>query len=733
MAKKNTEHQWDFIQTAGLVQVQIKTIEDVLNLKNLDPKLWVALACPTNGVDFPQETMTLLDTDKNGRVRQPEILHAVEYIKKYLAKPEVIMTPGDSIPIDAFSDEILCCDTSAKNAAKSILKVLNKGEQQEISLSDVNETDKLFSAEVYNGDGILTPQSIKDENLKSIVQDAINCTGGSDDISGQKGINREQTKSFFQALKDVEEWKSSSTQNAPEIFFLKEATDIASESYFKVKEKIDDYFLRCSVISYDNEAQTILKEKADSFIVQENAAVADHETLRHLPLSQCASGKPLTIDNTINPAWFDDMASFKKNVLDVIAGKEVSVLSEENWKKIVKKFKPYSEWFVARPENSVSSLGLDRIAEILSNDNEKQIFDLIEKEEHYPSSALTSSEIKKLILLRRDFVTLLKNFVSFEQFYNPKTPAIFQCGTLYIDGRTCDMCFRVFDEAKHATMATLSQCYLLYCDCVKHNSNGEKMKIGVMVSDGAVDNLMIGRNGIFIDRKGNDWDATITKIVENPVSVKQAFFSPYKKLMRMIQEKIAKTANKAEQSVLNKMQSTVDAPAANAPKKTDIGTVAALSVAFTGIATVVGALLEAFLGLGKWIPLGIIGIVLVISLPSMFIAWTKLRQRNIAPILDASGWAVNGNVKISSVLGKVLTHTAQKPATAYLSTKDPFAEKKFPLAKILLTLILIGLICLVVYCLKEQPSWWTSVCNDFKSHVLSQKDAVTNQLESLKE
>jgi hypothetical protein len=295
------------------------------------------------------------------------------------------------------------------------------------------------------------------------------------------------------------------------------------------------------------------------------------------------------------------------------------------------------------------------------------------------------------------------------------------------------MCFRVFDEAKHSTMASLSQCYLLYCDCVKHNSNGEKMKIGVMVSDGSVDNLMIGRNGIFIDRKGNDWDATITKIVENPVSVKQAFFSPYKKLMRMIQEKIAKTANKAEQSVLNKMQSTVDAPAAHPPKKTDIGTVAAISVAFTGIATVVGALLEAFLGLGKWIPLGIIGIVLVISLPSMFIAWTKLRQRNIAPILDASGWAVNGNVKISSVLGKVLTHTAQKPATAYLSAKDPFAEKKFPFAKIIIFLLLVSLICLLVYCIKYQPAWWCSVCNDFKSHVLSQKEAVTNQLEAIKE
>ena len=114
-----------------------------------------------------------------------------------------------------------------------------------------------------------------------------------------------------------------------------------------------------------------------------------------------------------------------------------------------------------------------------------------------------------------------------------------------------------------------------------------------------------------------------------------------------------------------------------------MGTVAAISVAFTGIATVVGGLLQAFLGLGLWIPLGILGIILAISFPSMFIAWFKLRQRNIAPILDASGWAVNGNVRINIPLGATLTALPVRPEGSRLDSYDPFRQKKFPLKRVI--------------------------------------------------
>jgi hypothetical protein len=247
------------------------------------------------------------------------------------------------------------------------------------------------------------------------------------------------------------------------------------------------------------------------------------------------------------------------------------------------------------------------------------------------------------------------------------------------------------------------------------------MQIAAVISNGNTDNLIIGRNGLFFDRDGADWDATIVKIIDNPVSLRQAFWSPYKKLIRMIQERIAKTASAAEASVIDKMSKTVESPKTALPqKKTDIGTVAAISVAFTGIATVLGGILDAFLGLGYWIPLGILGIMLCISMPSVFIAWSKLRQRNIAPILDASGWAINGNVKITTILGTSLTHLPSRPAGAYFTPFDKFSSRRTRIAKIVLWTLLVLLIALLFFLHIKYPGLisakWLKVKEWFSVH-----------------
>src|SRR5205085_11667616 len=97
------------------------------------------------------------------------------------------------------------------------------------------------------------------------------------------------------------------------------------------------------------------------------------------------------------------------------------------------------------------------------------------------------------------------------------------------------------------------------------------------------------------------------------------------------------------------------------PKKIDVGTVAAIGVAIGGIGALVTGILAAFLGLGLWMPIGFIALLLMISAPSMLLAWLKLRQRNLGPILDANGWAVNGRARINVPFGTALTLLAKQP------------------------------------------------------------------------
>ena len=222
MAKhKNTDgHAWNFVQTGGLMQVDFKSIDDVLNLDKLDQKLWVALACPVSGLEFSDETLEVLDIDKDGRVRVPEILDAVSYIKKYFKRPEVIMEEGDTIPLDALGDEPFECGHSPSESASSILHILEKDSATEIGFDDINVNDKLFSPAVYNGDKILPAEAVHDETASGVVKEIIDATGGCDDISGVKGINREQFEAFFNDVQAIHDWREMAQKDAPGVFFL---------------------------------------------------------------------------------------------------------------------------------------------------------------------------------------------------------------------------------------------------------------------------------------------------------------------------------------------------------------------------------------------------------------------------------------------------------------------------------------------------------------------------------
>jgi hypothetical protein len=224
-------------------------------------------------------------------------------------------------------------------------------------------------------------------------------------------------------------------------------------------------------------------------------------------------------------------------------------------------------------------------------------------------------------------------------------------------------------------------------------------------TDGDSDNLMVGRNGIFYDRKGHDWDATITKLIDNPISIRQAFWLPYKKLVRMIEEAIAKRAAAADAASTAKLQDAA-AVTANAdktkpaePKKMDLGTIALLTTAFTAIAGIVTVIVTKVTGLFLlgWLAIpaliGVfLGLILLISGPSMILAYMKLRKRNLGPILDANGWAVNSKAKINVPFGKSLTQVAALPDGSERDLSDPFADKQSPWPKIIIVLILLAII-----------------------------------------
>jgi hypothetical protein len=368
-------------------------------------------------------------------------------------------------------------------------------------------------------------------------------------------------------------------------------------------------------------------------------------------------------------------------------------------------YAPYAVWCAVKPETSIEKLGLTRIREMLDSDVKTVIDGLIAEDKALEPEANAISSVDKLVRYCKYLHILVNNFVAFRDFYEGRSKAIFQAGTLYLDGRSCDLCVKVDDVGTHAVLAGLSRVYLAYCNCTRRGGT-EKMIIAAAFTAGDSDQLIVGRNGVFYDRTGQDWDATVVRIIEHPINIRQAFWAPYKQASRLISEQLTKIAaarSKAaeEKMVTTALQAETKAAAGKPPadKAFDVGKFAgifaAIGLAVGAIGTAAASIITGLLRLAWWqLPLAILGLLLLVSGPSMFIAWFKLRQRNLGPILDANGWAVNTRAKININFGTSLTSVARLPEGAERPLLDPFADKKSPWG-----MYLLGVIMIVVFIL----------------------------------
>ncbi len=477
--------------------------------------------------------------------------------------------------------------------------------------------------------------------------------GADDDVISVEEASKAQASHAARALAA---WEASGSK----VRLLGDATEAAYVSLLAVTGKIEDYFVRCRLAAFDGRAGEALNASEDAFkALAPTALQADAEAIATLPLARVTAAMALPLVAGINPAWASRIATLRDAIVTPLLGAR-DALSEADWQSLKDWLAPYAAWVAAKPDPGAEGEGV--------------------------------RELEKLARYVRDLMPLANNFVAFKDFYTRQGKATFQVGTLYLDGRSCELCVVVNDSAKHAALATLARICLIYCECVR---GAEKMTIAAAFTAGDSDQLMIGRKGVFYYRRGNDWDATIVKIVDHPISLRQAFWSPYKRLARMVAEQLQKiAASKAKEAedklVVGAMQAGTKVataapgkPAAPAQPPFDVGKFAgifaAIGLAVGAIGTALASVLTGMLALKWWqMPLAVVGLMLLVSGPAVILAWFKLRSRNLGPILDANGWAINARACINIPFGTSLTQLAQLPANSERTLADPYAQKEAP-------------------------------------------------------
>ena len=668
-------HTWHFFRTGGLDQVALTTGADLLALEHLDQKLWVALACPVKGLELDEKTLALIDTDGDGRIRVPELLAAITWSAAHLNDVGTLLAGTDGLPLAALN--LNTPEGRAVHAsAKQILANLGKKNATTITIAESADTAKIFAASPLNGDGVIPPEAAAEAATKQLITDMIACTGGTADRTGSIGVTAADIEKFFVALADYAAWANSGTAAA--VLPLGDQTSAASAAIAAVRAKIDDFFARCRLAAFDARALAALNRSETEFLaIAAKELTLSAAEVAGFPLARIEAGRTLPLLDGVNPAWSAALATLHATAVTPIFGAAKTTLTAAEWADLQARFTAHEAWAAAKAGAACEKLGLARAQEILASKGRDALATLLAEDLSLAPQFAAIAGVERLARFHRDLRSLLHNFVNFADFYSRDRWAVFQAGTLFLDSRSTEFCVRI--DAPNP-FAVMSKAYIAYCSCTR--AGCPPMNLAACFTQGDSDYLFVGRHGVFYDRAGRDWDAVITGIVDNPISIRQAFWSPYKKFLRMIEEQVAKRAAAAE-AASNARLATAAEKTANAdafkgepPKKVDVGAVAAIGVAISGAVTAITLILGYVFALKFWqYPLVLVGLVLVISAPSMLIAWLKLRQRTLGPLLEGNGWAVNGRVKINIPFGTALTDVAVLPAGSHRSLEDPYEDK----------------------------------------------------------
>ncbi len=668
-------HTWHFFRTGGLDQVALTTGADLLALEHLDQKLWVALACPVKGLELDEKTLALIDTDGDGRIRVPELLAAITWSAAHLNDVGTLLAGTDGLPLAALN--LNTPEGRAVHAsAKQILANLGKKNATTITIAESADTAKIFAASPLNGDGVIPPEAAAEAATKQLITDMIACTGGTADRTGSLGVTAADIEKFFVALADYAAWATSGAAAA--VLPLGDQTSAASAAIAAVRAKIDDFFARCRLAAFDARALAALNRSETEFLaIAAKELTLSAAEVAGFPLARIEAGRTLPLLDGVNPAWSAALATLHAAAVTPIFGAAKTTLAAAEWADLQARFTAHDGWAAAKAGAACEKLGLARAQEILASKGRDALATLLAEDLSLAPQFSAIASVERLARYHRDLRSLLHNFVNFADFYSRDRWAVFQAGTLFLDSRSTEFCVRI--DAPNP-FAVMSKAYIAYCSCTR--AGCPPMNLAACFTQGDSDYLFVGRHGVFYDRAGRDWDAVITGIVDNPISIRQAFWSPYKKFLRMIEEQVAKRAAAAE-AASNARLATAAEKTANAdafkgepPKKVDVGAVAAIGVAISGAVTAITLILGYVFALKFWqYPLVLVGLVLVISAPSMLIAWLKLRQRTLGPLLEGNGWAVNGRVKINIPFGTALTDVAVLPAGSHRSLEDPYEDK----------------------------------------------------------
>jgi len=658
--------------------LRLRCAADLQNVLSLNEAHWVATGAPVGTINCDAAFLGLVDSDANGRILVYELRQAVSWLLETLADHAGIDQASTTLALDAIN-------TSADagrlihESARRMLDRLGLSDASQITLDQVRQIKAQVESTPISEAGVVLGEAFDDESVRAFAADVIAATGGAPHPGGAAGIAEAQLAEFLSQARGYLAWRAAGEvpqgAETSDIMPLGESTAAAFKALAAIRAKVDQYFAQCEAVRCDGRAAgEIVPSQADLAAMDFDEPQAIVEFMKRSPLAPVRSDGVLAFDQSVNPHYATALAALRAEAIEPVLGEGVSDLSGQQWLKVKQRFAAHEAWLAQKTGQSVEPLGAAKLTEYLRPLYADAVRSRIAQS---AQTAFVLDNIRlteKLICYQGYLLELVNNFVSFPYLYDPATRAMFEMGTLIMDGRRLNFSVRVDSRAEHAAISRTSVMYLLYVEVTPPGPE-PKYEVATAVTSGGKGNLAVGKRGIFVDLQGRQADARVVEIIENPISVVEALVSPFQRIGRLVSGKIEAITTSAEKKLETTTtaamsQSTPGAPAPQ-PAQPSRGLMAGGLLMGGGVA--IAALGSAVAYITKtvaqiehwWKILVVIGAaVLAVMLPVSVLAFLKLRRRDLSAILEGSGWAINARMRLTFRQGRTFTRQPAYPATA---------------------------------------------------------------------
>lgn len=646
-----------FENLGSSLHLKIKDYTDLKAILELDEALWIATTAPISTIRIDTDFLNFLDTDEDKRIRAEEIKDAIRFLLHHLVDYSGIQNDNLNLSLAAINTETELGERIHSSALK-VLKRLNKGEES-VSSDQVKKVQREVLEGGLDQAGIVLPEAAENEKIEQFIKDILRTVGGKKHPNGKDGADTESQATFMEECRRYIDWQQEAGEVnadvATEILPLGKGTAEGYALFHSLVKKLIQYFLLCNIKRLNPEllARALETPEANAALNLINIEEAE-SYLENAPLSLLNSEGVLDLTGEINPYFNKQIGLLTEKVIKPLLGEQVQTIDRQSVQKLQQIFEPFVKWTDKMPEVTVDTLGAATVQEYLADPSYRTTLEDLIARSHKTAFVLDNiRELERLLLYQAYVLPLVNSFVSFPKLYDTGQRALFEEGSLIMDGRHFTLAVKVDNREHHIETCKSSNIFMIYCELF--GSDGEKAyEVAVPVTSGNRGNIRLNKWGIFNDIDGNELHAKVVDIVENPISISEAMVEPFVRISRAFFSRLEEFSSAAEEKIFQKGEKSKE------KKKQDAfsgGMLAGGGFAVAALGSSFAFITKTLAGLSvKTVFFALLIFGGLIAIPAGIAAYYKLSRRDLSTILEGSGWGINSRMKLTKAQATRFTY-----------------------------------------------------------------------------